>query len=151
MTAPAAGQVHEIAWPYDWAEKEASLDPERIERDAMYMLYRALNLRSMVAFVGSGMSMLYGRVSWTELVENHVSDLLTWHKRYSTYKDQTGTLGPSVEQLIHNLSLLGIDNDKTDASTLQFGQQLCEQIWNAVAAQGPRSSPEPLSVRPGTC
>ena len=39
------------------------------------MLNRALNTRSVVVFAGSGMSSVYGRVSWKDLTVSHMEAL----------------------------------------------------------------------------
>ncbi len=48
---------------------EAVLSPRSVRRAARYGLYRALNVRRMVGFIGSGVSGAYGRLSWNELVD----------------------------------------------------------------------------------
>ena len=56
------------AWPYARQFVLDTMDENVIERHGELILYRALNIGRAVAFVGAGVSMSYGRISWRELV-----------------------------------------------------------------------------------
>jgi hypothetical protein len=45
-----------------------TMDPDLIQRHGELLLSRAVNIGRIVAFVGAGVSMSYGRISWRELV-----------------------------------------------------------------------------------
>lgn len=66
------------AWPYDWQKAQETLIPNVIREQGKYLLNRALNMRSVIAFVGTGVSMAYGRTSWAELATRHTDVILAW-------------------------------------------------------------------------
>ena len=51
-------------WPYTLHTIDETLDHELIEARGKQLLFQALNNRNLVAFVGSGTSQSYGRLSW---------------------------------------------------------------------------------------
>ncbi|WP_349368709.1 SIR2 family protein [Salinarimonas sp.] len=51
-------------WPYMINQLDETLDIALIEGRARQILFQALNARSLTAFVGSGTSAAYGRLSW---------------------------------------------------------------------------------------
>lgn len=55
-------------WPYAKEFVLDTMDPELIQRHGELLLSRAINIGRIVAFVGAGVSMSYGRISWRELV-----------------------------------------------------------------------------------
>ncbi|KZM49786.1 SIR2 family protein [Labrenzia sp. OB1] len=65
-------------WPYTIHQIDDTLDSRLIEGRAKQLLFQALNSRSVTAFVGSGISAAYGRMSWHEWKDKqlvHVSIL----------------------------------------------------------------------------
>jgi tetratricopeptide (TPR) repeat protein len=63
---PLRGLVRD--WPYAREFVLDTMDPELIQRHGELLLSRAINIGRIVAFVGAGVSMSYGRISWRELV-----------------------------------------------------------------------------------
>ncbi|HEY1720295.1 MAG TPA: SIR2 family protein [Magnetospirillaceae bacterium] len=55
-------------WPYAREFVLDTMDQELIQHHGELMLSRSLNIGRMVAFVGAGVSMSYGRISWRDLV-----------------------------------------------------------------------------------
>lgn len=53
-------------WPYTIHQIDDTLDAALIEGRAKQLLFQALNSRLLTAFVGTGISAAYGRMSWTE-------------------------------------------------------------------------------------
>jgi hypothetical protein len=51
-------------------------DPAKIEQAAVWQLSRALNIGRVIAFVGSGVPMAYGRITWQGLVETLADQVL---------------------------------------------------------------------------
>src|SRR5262245_32709555 len=70
------------SWPYASRYVRETYDPDLIEAQAVLMLSRALAIRRTVAFVGAGVSMSYGRISWQDLVreltEKALHDANNW-------------------------------------------------------------------------
>jgi len=51
-------------WPYTIHQIDDTLDAGLIEARAKQLLFRAIHARNLTAFVGSGVSMSYGRLTW---------------------------------------------------------------------------------------
>jgi tetratricopeptide (TPR) repeat protein len=60
---------HAEEGPHSPARLQSSLDPTLIEAHGRAILYQALNQGRAVCFLGSGVSMAYGRLTWRDLVE----------------------------------------------------------------------------------
>lgn len=54
--------------PFDARELLHLPDPNFIESQAFQLLTRALHSSRLTAFVGSGASMAYGRISWSDML-----------------------------------------------------------------------------------
>ncbi|MDC7788089.1 SIR2 family protein [Rhodoplanes sp. TEM] len=118
--------LHDAAWPYNWEAATALLDPRRIEAQGRFFLCRALNTRRLVAFVGAGASMAYGRVSWGELGGHVVTGILdTINASESSGHAQPGPI-VSLKTQLKNL-LVEVKAEKSDA--IMLAMQIAEQIW----------------------
>ena len=53
-------------WPYTLHQIDDTLDINLIEGRGKQLLYRAIHSQNLTAFVGSGLSMSYGRLSWRD-------------------------------------------------------------------------------------
>ena len=56
-------------WPTELSRLLRDPDPDKIELAAEWHLSRALTIGNVIAFVGSGVPMAYGRITWKALVE----------------------------------------------------------------------------------
>ena len=63
------------SWPHTLTAIEDTLDKDLIEGRARQLLYRALSTNTLVAFVGSGVSAAYGRMSWSQLKETQIDEV----------------------------------------------------------------------------
>lgn len=70
-TDPAAADAlsHTDSGPHSPARLQSSLDPALIEAHGRALLHQALNQGRTVCFLGSGVSMAYGRLTWRDMVE----------------------------------------------------------------------------------
>jgi tetratricopeptide (TPR) repeat protein len=57
-----------LEWPYAREFVLDTMDHDLIQRHGELLLSRSINIGRIVAFVGAGVSMSYGRISWRELV-----------------------------------------------------------------------------------
>lgn len=57
-------------WPYAIHAIDDSLDADLIEGRGKQLLFQSLSFKNTVAFVGSGVSMAYGRLSWNEWLDH---------------------------------------------------------------------------------
>ncbi|CBS89308.1 protein of unknown function (plasmid) [Azospirillum lipoferum 4B] len=87
------------------------------------MLYWALKTRNLVAFLGSGSSMSYGRMSWTDLALTHAKAVQSFLKAHPGQFD-TETFGNRFD--FHRKSLESGQGDQ------QLLLDLCEQVWTAL-------------------
>ncbi len=62
-------------WPYTLHSIDETLDKDRIEARAKQLLFQALNRRNLVAFVGSGVPIAYGRLSWEEWLSKQTGNI----------------------------------------------------------------------------
>jgi len=62
-------------WPYTIHSIDETLDKDRIEARAKQLLFQALNRRNLVAFVGSGVPIAYGRLSWNEWLSKQTDNI----------------------------------------------------------------------------
>jgi hypothetical protein len=56
-------------WPIELSRLLKDPDPDKIELAAEWHLSRALTIGNVIAFVGSGVPMAYGQITWKALVE----------------------------------------------------------------------------------
>ncbi|HWA90315.1 MAG TPA: SIR2 family protein [Rhizomicrobium sp.] len=131
-------------WPYAEAYLLETLDPDLIESHACQILSRALNVGRVVAFVGAGVAMSYGRISWRELVETeehrvrkHLDDFL------DDVRKKIGNPAATEEQILKDdpayghirrlkavLDSLKLKDVRSERFPMIF--QLCEQLDNAL-------------------
>ena len=108
-------------WPFNWEAAARLLDPKLIRQQGDFFFRRGLNIRRIIAFVGSGVSMAYGRVSWGELGETQVSGIL----------EATSDL--ALDQPIQRLRLQleGLKESVAEgkAESITLAMQLAEQVW----------------------
>ena len=62
-------------WPYAIHAIDQSLDADLIEGRGKQLLFQSLNNRNTVAFIGSGVSMAYGRLSWKEWLTRQLDQI----------------------------------------------------------------------------
>ena len=118
------------SWPYDWAVTERTLDPELLSAHGQFMLNRALNTRSVVVFAGSGVSSVYGRVSWKDLTVSHMEALHRFLNQEGKKKSEILKSGTEITLLASRLqSLISQAREGTNRA-LMLGMQMCEQIWS---------------------
>jgi len=73
-----------------WTHRNPRRSPEHsleyIQERGRLSLYRAISIRRVVAFVGSGVSMSYGRASWPELVDEVTNQALRAYREYLDFE-----------------------------------------------------------------
>jgi tetratricopeptide (TPR) repeat protein len=106
------------SWPYAKEYVEASLDPDQIAEHGLAHLCRALDIGHVVAFVGSGTSISYGRVSWQGLVDKLKNSVVAEYKKEKEKKGNADTpLSDPTENIYKTLQTLSEGPD--DASTTE--------------------------------
>jgi tetratricopeptide (TPR) repeat protein len=108
-------------WPEDWQLTEKTLHPERISRHGRVQLYRAINTRQLIAFVGAGVSSAYGRVGWAELALEHARVLESLLANLDK-ADPRRALVTQLQQYTDRYRSL-------PAERITAALLLCEQIW----------------------
>jgi hypothetical protein len=119
-TAPLSAEE----WPYNFEEAETRLNLDVIRKQGHYFLKRALNIERMVAFVGVGASMAYGRVTWGELalVQIDVID------RFFS-PDKLLRLGNKLDRAVKLLQHIRKDVELNNSDAIILSMQIAEQIW----------------------
>lgn len=118
----------EIRWPYDFQAAEQRLQLKDIIGQGEFFLKRALNIDRTVAFVGSGVSAAYGRVSWAELATLQIEGIAeafdplfearpddSEFKRVKGFVDLLKSFQPRVRD--------------EDGDTITQAMQIAEQVW----------------------
>ncbi len=112
-------------WPFARAYLEESLDEELIEGHAFTRLSRALNIGRVVAFVGSGVSLAYGRISWFDLVDELQERTRAAAKPFLENSSEIKQLSETIEKLHGRDGNFGPDR-------LPIVFQACERLSQAV-------------------
>ena len=77
-------------WPYALHALEDTLDRDLIEGRARQTLFRALNNRDLVAFIGTGVSAAYGRMDWAQLRDKQIDEIDRVAERFLKLGDGAG-------------------------------------------------------------
>ncbi|MEO1797080.1 MAG: SIR2 family protein, partial [Pseudomonadota bacterium] len=76
-------------WPYTTYRIEDTLDIGLIEGKGRQLLFQAINARNLTAFVGSGMSAAYGRLTWSNWQKEQFRVVQEGAERFETLKDHS--------------------------------------------------------------
>lgn len=131
-------------WPYSRDYLLETLDAKLIERHAVMHLSRALNIGTVVAFLGAGVSMAYGRISWKNLVSGLAADAVAEYEKLKV------TLGDEqvpvrLQTLAGNIDHLKLD-DRPPGGDLKSDRypsvfQLCAELSRGVEAARSHATP----------
>lgn len=122
-----------LEWPYARDYLLTTMDRDLIESHGFMHLSRALNIGTVVAFLGAGVSMAYGRISWKNLVNSLVKDADQVYKTLN----RKGLAGPRHKTLYDNLNELQLEKRppggdlKSDRYPSVF--QLCFELMRELA------------------
>lgn len=103
-------------WPYVPGYLQATLDPEMIAEHGLALLHRGLNNGRLTCFVGSGVSLAYGRLGWGELVRA-LADAPP-SKRTSALSESNDQMTAAVKQWLKRLDL----PNQVSGGSLQSGR-----------------------------
>jgi len=137
-------------WPFAGAYVLDSLNPLLIETHATAILSRALNIGRVVAFVGAGTSMSYGRISWKSLVDTESRIVL---KEAEDALRPDALHSPSTKDVVRQIrrTLNELQPQRADVRPERYPIifQLCEQLDKALAADhmAPRKRTERKDTR----
>ncbi len=123
-------------WPYAREYLLETLDSALIERHAVMHLSRALNIGAAVAFMGAGVSMAYGRISWKNLVTELQRDALTALEELEPNEDRRKQQLPRLHTLYENLRNLKLD-ERSPGGDIRSDRypsvfQLCAELSRGV-------------------
>jgi SIR2-like domain/MalT-like TPR region len=139
------GNTPEIDWPYDFQAAEERLNLKEIERQGSFFLKRALNTDHAVAFVGSGVSAAYGRVSWGELCSLQVDAIVEVFDDFENKaeKQSDREFLSRIEPFVRLLKGLRTKVRSEDSESIRQAMQIAEQVW----AMAPRHFVKGLQKR----
>jgi hypothetical protein len=89
-------------WAYAVNQLYQTPAADLIEHHATYLLSRALNIGRLTAFIGSGASMAYGRISWSELIRTAQERVLLDWKGLDLGKGHKQQRISELKQLLDN-------------------------------------------------
>lgn len=121
-------------WPYLHESQAGWLDPDRITEQGRFLLYRALNLRQIVAFLGAGTSMAYGRISWSELAYKQATRIISFYNT-ECKTDKNFTDSRQAENIDKIVKILMDQKEKYDAGAdidQVFCLNICEQFMRII-------------------
>ncbi len=117
-----------MRWPYDFQAAEQRLQLKDIIEQGEFFLKRSLNIDRTVAFVGSGVSAAYGRVSWGELAALQIEGIAdTFGPLFEANPDD-----PDLKHVKGFVDLLKSFQPRVrdeDGDTITQAMQLAEQVW----------------------
>ncbi len=126
-------------WPYASDYVSRTLDPEAIENHAVLNLCRGLAVRRLVAFLGAGVSMAYGRISWQDLVLLLVDQVKTRWVEMSTKKPDKETAAYRTAERLYSV-LKDIDaSNRQDIPSDRYPMifEICEKLEIALTRLDP--------------
>lgn len=88
-------------WPYTLHQIDETLDVGLIEGRGKQLLYQAITDRRLTAFVGSGASMAYGRLSWHEWQARVISDVEKFANVFDEAAEKTLTYQRALIDLLN--------------------------------------------------
>jgi hypothetical protein len=125
-------------WPYAARQLLRMPHPEIVKGHARNLLSRALNVGRLTAFVGSGASMAYGRISWIDMLYTAQQAVLKRYEdeqRSATSKLKLGEAGEHINLLFDLLHHHRLERDgKAEASSQLAVFQLSEELDKAMDA-----------------
>jgi tetratricopeptide (TPR) repeat protein len=118
----------DMHWPYDFQAAEQRLQLKDITDQGEFFLKRSLNIDRTVAFVGSGVSAAYGRVSWGELATLQIEGI-------NAAFDPLFETDPNDPELRHVKGFVDLLKSfqprvrDEDGDTITQAMQIAEQVW----------------------
>ncbi|WP_085315707.1 SIR2 family NAD-dependent protein deacylase [Derxia lacustris] len=98
----------QVTWPYLDHEVYDALNPVVIERHGREIVARAAINGRLVAFLGAGVSMAYGRISWIDLVRQTLVEVARIDpERYLGLEQTHARIGSRLRTLEHDLGVIG--------------------------------------------
>jgi SIR2-like domain len=150
MTKSTDDQLRRLIynWPYAKEFVLDTMDPDLIQRHGELLLSRAVNIGRIVAFVGAGVSMSYGRISWRELVRELLDSAEQKYKRNETTYEAEH---PRIKIIYETLrALKPLENADEDSAWREMSParllilfQIADELGEAID----RSSAEPGGER----
>ena len=136
-------------WPYASDYANRTLDPDAIENHAVLSLCRSLAIKKLVAFLGAGVSMAYGRISWQNLVLLLVEKAKS---RWEAHRNSIPTKETAAYRTAERLHKVLVDIDPSNRQDIPADRypmifEICEKLELALDRLVPRSPSDADSFR----
>lgn len=119
-------------WPHAAEHARRHFDPEQIEQHAVRILARGVRTQRLIAFVGAGTSMAYGRLTWSDMMDR-------LHETLCSLGDQL-PLWQSVDERLWKRSL----QEFRTGGALPLKAQIIDECLSAWEHQQPGGMKRPL-------
>ena len=119
-------------WPYSTSYLLETLDPELIEAHAEHILSRTLNIGRGVGFIGAGVAMSYGRISWQTLVQTELKRVKAKLEIAQDFKDWKTDKANDARRLWQTLDTLKISRTDIKSERYPMLFQVSEQLDHAL-------------------
>lgn len=144
-----ADYANAVTWPYLAREVDQSLDPDLIEKQAQEILARAVTNGRLVAFLGSGISMAYGRLSWGDLVRAVLHEIDRIDLRQCSDPQRGGKLASRLATIRVRLGLERGTDEKTLKKKLRGSNpllvlQLFREVLDLAAEDAGLAGSDPI-------
>jgi tetratricopeptide (TPR) repeat protein len=135
-------------WPYAREFVLDTMDPELIQRHGELLLSRSINIGRIVAFVGAGVSMSYGRISWREMVRELLESALRQYKNKSEAFQKEHSRISIIYETINALKpIANADEDgawrEMPAARLLILFQIADELGKAIHRADPERENKP--------
>jgi tetratricopeptide (TPR) repeat protein len=104
-----------------------SLNPERMTVESYERLYESINTSRLIAFVGSGLSLVYGNYTWTEFVEQMIA-LLKKHLKNRKNPRSSAAESDALSRAKALIAAIEKDPSKDGIIVLELVRQAYELI-----------------------
>lgn len=126
-------------WTHKHPYRPLELTKEHIQERGEVSLFRALNIKRLVAFVGSGVSVAYGRPSWDDLVDKAVEVAIDSRDKFQRLQNEPTTKPTNashypINELARQLKVWqDVSSKSTDEKIMALG--LAEKLVSSLGSE----------------
>lgn len=117
-------------WTHNKPYQKSQKTEKSIEEHGRIALSRALNIGRVVGFIGSGVSIAYGRPTWTELIEHVLAELDRWRDDWKAdWQSRSENLPPEILSLFDQIDfLIGRASGSTPSGSIELNRLAAQDL-----------------------